>query len=278
MAVEFDPMRSFIYVDVVNEEYRHKLHHWLYYHHIPESMAQFQPYCTKYAFYNALPTPEDGEKFGTVRMQLTEHHWLVNIMDPALKVKAFQEYTPIEVLKWQGTVPETVSDVMLTGDEGRSTGGKNGCPPFVFAFCPMWWEEDIKGTDRMMEDGPNYRWNFAISYPEGVSMEEGDKWLHEEVFPHFAQNPCCTRILTSKVRQNINNCPMQRIVEMWFSGPAAWHRMAVDSAQEIKKPYWAKDGDKFPYLKAGFEIRGIFITDDATCDAYGQYRGFIPRR
>ena len=71
---------------------------------------------------------------------------------------------------------------------------------------------------------------------------------------------------------------MQRIVEMWFSGPAAWHRMAVDSAQEIKKPYWAKDGDKFPYLKAGFEIRGIFITDDATCDAYGQYRGFIPRR
>lgn len=61
MAIEFNPMRSFIYVDVVREEYRHKLHHWLYYHHIPESIGQFEPYCTKYTFFDALPTPP-GER------------------------------------------------------------------------------------------------------------------------------------------------------------------------------------------------------------------------
>ncbi len=278
MAIEFNPMRSFIYVDVIDEEYRHRLHHWLYYHHIPESIAQFEPYCGKYAFFDALPVPPGGERFGTVRMQLTEHHWNVDIMDAALKVKAFQEYTPIEVLKWQGTVPQTVSEVMLTGDAGRSSGGNNGCPPFVFAFCPMWWEEDIKGVGRMLEDGPNYCWNFALSYPDGVSQEDGDKWLFEEVFPFFIENSCCTRILTSKVDQTINNCPMGRVVEMWFTGPTAWHRIAIETSDKIKAPFWAAEGDVFPYLKPGFEIRGIFIKDVPTCDAYSQYRGYMPRR
>lgn len=278
MAIEFNPMRSFIYVDVIKEEYRHKLHHWLYYHHIPESIAQFQPYCTKYEFYDALPVPKGGERFGTIRMQLTEHHWLVNIMDPALKVKAFKEFTPLEMLKWQGNVPEEAGNVMVSGDEGRTAGGDNGCPPFIFAFCPMWWEEDIKGEDRMLLDGPNYRWNFALRYPEGVSVEEGEKWLYEEVFPFFKDNNCCTRILTSKVKQDVNNCPMYRVVEMWFTGPTAWHHIAVETADKIKKPSWAKEGDVFPYLRPMFEIKGAFVLDYPTCDAYKQYYGYSPRR
>ena len=34
MSVEYQPMRSLIYVDVVKEDYRHKLKHWLYRYHI----------------------------------------------------------------------------------------------------------------------------------------------------------------------------------------------------------------------------------------------------
>lgn len=278
MAIEFNPMRSFIYVDVVREEYRHKLHHWLYYHHIPESIGQFEPYCTKYTFFDALPTPPEGERFGTIRMQLTEHHWLVNIMDAQLKVKSFQEYTPLEMLKWQGMIPEDMDDGFITGDMGRSTKGNEGCPPFVFAFCPMWWEEDIKGSKRMLNDGPNYRWNFALKYPKGVDPEEGDKWLFEEVFPYYVQSENCNRILTSKVIQDVNNCHMHRVVEMWFTGPTAWHNLSVVNAEKIKKPSWAKEGDLFPYLKTNFEIRGAFVLDYPTMDVYSNYKGYIPRR
>ena len=57
MSVEFRPMRSVIYVDVCREEYRHRLQHWLYGHHIQDSISNFGPYVTKYAFYNALPKP-----------------------------------------------------------------------------------------------------------------------------------------------------------------------------------------------------------------------------
>ncbi|MFR3728095.1 hypothetical protein [Lacrimispora sp.] len=42
-GVEFNPMRC-LYVDGINKEYRHRRHHWLYYHYIPESMAQFETY------------------------------------------------------------------------------------------------------------------------------------------------------------------------------------------------------------------------------------------
>lgn len=60
MSVEFRPMRSVIYVDVCREEYRHRLQHWLYGHHIQDSISNFGPYVTKYAFYNALPVPPEG--------------------------------------------------------------------------------------------------------------------------------------------------------------------------------------------------------------------------
>ena len=92
MSVEFRPMRSVIYVDVCREEYRHRLQHWLYGHHIQDSISNFGPYVTKYAFYNALPVPPEGERFGTRRMQMTEHYWLVNEMEPEMRNKAIAEF------------------------------------------------------------------------------------------------------------------------------------------------------------------------------------------
>ena len=86
MSFEFRPMRSLIFVDCVREEYRHRLQHWLYNTHIPDSISKFTPYCVKYAFYNALPVPPGGERFGTRRMQMTEHYWLINEMLPLVRL------------------------------------------------------------------------------------------------------------------------------------------------------------------------------------------------
>ena len=188
MSVEFRPMRSVIYVDVCREEYRHRLQHWLYGHHIQDSISNFGPYVTKYAFYNALPVPPEGERFGTRRMQMTEHYWLVNEMEPEMRNKAIAEYMPMDVLRWQGCVPDTdeTPHENLDGDVGRSIGGDNGCPPFVFAHVPISWEEDFKGKGRMVCDGPNYRWQFVIQYPDGVSEEEGERSFTREQIRELA--------------------------------------------------------------------------------------------
>ena len=104
----FEPMRSLIYVDCAKEDYRVKLENWLYRYHIPDSISQFGPYVSKYAFYQALPVPEGGERFGAIRMQLTEHYWLANPNDIAHfdHHKALTEYFPPDVLKWQGNLPD----------------------------------------------------------------------------------------------------------------------------------------------------------------------------
>lgn len=278
MAIEFNPMRSLIYVDVVKEDYRIKLEHWLYHYHIQDSISQFGPYVTKYAFYSALPTPPEGERFGVTRMQLTEHYWLTNPMTADFQNKAFTEFFPIDVLKWQGNVPDDLDqEINMEGDDARATGGDNGMPPFIFAFVPVCWEEDLKGKGRTAEDGPNYHWQFVMKYPQGVSSEEGDKWFYEEVIPKFQDMPEVTRILTSKIMQQVNGCPFHRVVEMWFDGPSAWYKCAVEKAKEIAKPAWAKY-NQFPYLKPKFEIASIFLSDLARSDNYSQYRGYITMR
>ena len=244
MTVAYQPLRSLIYVDVVREDYRHKLKHWLHRYHIADSISQFGPYVSKYAFYPALPTPPEGERFGTVRMQLTEHYWMINPFQDELKVKTITEYMPMDILKWQGTIPDT--DEQLTtnidGDTHRSSGGDNEMPPFIFAFVPVWWEEDFKGKERTVEDGPNYRWQFVLKYPDSVSGEEGDDWLFKEVIPEFKKMPEVTRILSSKILRDVNNCPYHRLMEMWFDGPSDWYQGGSRESGIHKKTRLGKAG------------------------------------
>jgi len=275
--IEYQPMRSLIYVDVVKEKYRHKLQHWLYKTHIADSISQFGPYVSKYAFYNALPVPPDGERFGPTRLQLTEHYWNVNPFTSCVKNHAFTEVFPLDVLKWQGNVPDNDAEMNVKGEDARATGGEQGTAPFVFAFVPIWWEEDFKGGIRTVADEPNYRWQIAMRYPEGVTLEEGDKWFYSEVVPKFVDMPEVTRFLTSRVMQEINHCPMQRIVEIWFEGPLEWHEAAVVKSAGIMKPEWAST-DVFPYLRSRQEFMSIFLTDIAASDNLTQYRGYITMR
>ena len=62
MAFDFYIMRSLIYVGLAKEEYRPKLMQWPYRNHVSDSISKFGPYCIKYAFYQAYPTPEYKEK------------------------------------------------------------------------------------------------------------------------------------------------------------------------------------------------------------------------
>lgn len=278
MAVSFCPMRSIIYVDVCREEYRHRLQYWLYGHHIQESISAFGPYVTKYAFYNALPVPPEGERFGTRRMQMTEHYWLLNEMQPEMRNKALSEYMPLDVLRWQGCVPDVdTSDATIDGDAGRSVGGDNGCPPFVFAHVPINWEEDFKGKGRMVMDGPNYRWQFVIRYPEDISVEDGEAWFHNEVVPYFTGRPEVNRFLSSRIMQDVVGCPFQRLVELWFDGPEEWYTAAVREAGALRRPAWAQQ-TAFPFLKPQFNIAGMFLTDIPTADNLTQYHGYITMR
>lgn len=278
MSFEFRPMRSVIYVDCVREEYRHRLQHWLYNVHVPDSISKFTPYVMKYAFYNALPVPPQGERFGTRRMQMTEHYWLLNEMQPEMHNNALGEVMPPEVLRWQGMIPDSDEAVAhmskMSGDEHRASGGDNGCPPFVFAHVPINWEEDFKGAGRTVADGPNYRWQFVLRWP---CEKTGEKWFHEVMVPYFVNRPEVNRLVSSKIYHDVVGCQFHRLVEMWFDGPEEWYTAAVEGTAGMAKPDWAQ-ADAFPFLKSNFNIVGVFLTDIASSDNLAQYRGYLPMR
>lgn len=275
---EYRPMRSVIYVDCVREEYRHKLQHWLYSVHVPDSISKFGPYCNKYAFYNALPVPPQGERFGTRRMQMTEHYWLVNEMTPEMSVNAFTERMPVEVLRWQGMIPDDGTDLSheanMDGDAHRASGGDNGCPPFVFAHVPINWAEDYKGKGRTIDDGPNYRWQFVLRWP---CEKTGEKWFHEVFVPYFQNRPEVNRFVSSKIYHDVVGCSFHRLVEMWFDGPEEWYAAAVEGTQNMEAPEWAQE-PQFPFLKSNYNIVGMFLSDMVSSDNLTQYRGYITMR
>lgn len=278
MSIDFEPMRSLIYTDVVKEEYRHKLLHWHVYHHVEESISQFGPYVTKYAFYPAMPTPSEGERFGTVRFHMTEHYWLINPFQELLKNKAFTEFFPPDVMKWQGTIPDIEDGPTgnMDGDAARATGGKD-MPPFLFVFLPLCWEDDLKGAGRTAVDGPNYRWSWTVACPEGISEKDFDDWMFGTVLPVFEKNPLVNRILTSKVKREVNGTPFHRVVEMWFDGPEEWHKAAVEGTKSLEKPAWATQ-DAFPFLRPGFECKSVFLPDIPYRDNLVQHNGWITMR
>ena len=277
MAFDYRPMRSLIFVDCVREEYRHRLQHWLYAIHVPDSISKFGQYCNKYAFYNALPTPPEGERFGTRRMQLTEHYWMLNEITPEMSVNTFTERMPVEVLRWQGMIPDDDVDLSkvanMDGDEHRRSGGGD-MPPFVFAHLPINWQDDYKGKGRTIDDGPNYRWLFVLNFPD---PEEGEKWFQEVFVPYFQNRPEVNRFVSSKVYPDVVGCKFQRAVELWFDGPEEWYAAAVEGTKDMPKPEWAQQ-EQFPFLKANYNIVSLFLSDMVTSDNLTQYRGYITMR
>lgn len=237
MSVEFRPMRSVIYVDVCREEYRHRLQHWLYGHHIQDSISNFGPYVTKYAFYNALPVPPEGERFGTRRMQMTEHYWLVNEMEPEMRNKAIAEYMPMDVLRWQGCVPDTdeTPHENLDGDVGAPSAATTAARPSSSPMCPS-LGGGLQGKGRMVCDGPNYRWQFVIQYPDGVSEEEGERWFHEEIVPYFQARPGGQPLPVQPDLPRRGGLHLPPPGGAVVRRPREWYQAAVEGAKALPKP------------------------------------------
>ncbi|CAH0040789.1 unnamed protein product [Clonostachys rhizophaga] len=278
MSATFHPMRSLIYVSCENEDYRHKVLHWLYKTHIPESIAQFEPYVTKYSFYNALPVPKDGERFGTCNLQLTEHYFLIHAGEAAKQIKALGETMTPDILKGLGVIPGELDVSTLTADDMRAFFTQNLKSPFTQAFVPVWWESDLKGAGRTIEHGANYRWQFLIKYPDCTDVEEADTWFTGKALPAFVSMPETTRVLTSKLLRDVNNSPYHRVVEIWFDSPSDWRRAAIEqTAKLLTRPSWAQT-DVFPYVHPNEGILGIFLSDFPTTDNLSQYRGYLTMR
>ena len=141
----------------------------------------------------------------------------------------------------------------------------------------MWWEKDLKGKGRTIEDGANYRFNMTIGFPEGVDKAEGEKWLFEKVVPILQAAPECTRVLASAVKKDINGCVMDWVLEIWFENQSGWYKVMVDDMKALEKPLWAQQ-DAFPFLKPYHNVCSAAVADYTPSNNLANYRGYITMR
>lgn len=97
------------------------------------------------------------------------------------------------------------------------------------------------------------------------------------MIPAFKAMKQTTRILSSSIIQEVNDCLYQRMVEIWFDDNEGWYDAVMKEATAIKKPSWASV-DYFPYLKPKTEIVGEFLSERPGDDHYSQCGGFTPMR
>jgi hypothetical protein len=268
------PMRSVILNCVRDDSDLPAAYRWLYKYHVAESISQFGPYVSRYATYRALPVPPDGHDFGTYNWIMTEHYWLINPFEQNKTESrgiAFAEYFPKEFLEITRQPPENLLR------DPRWQGTSDGYHPIVFAFLPLFWENDFKGSGRTVEDGPNFRWFTVFKYPEGVSREEGDDWYLNTLAPQLVELPELNRFVSSAVLDTPRTGPFQRAAELWFDSSRTWHRAIVEQGGRLSKPPWAKYGH-MPYLEPYRDFVGVFVLDRPESDHFNQYRGYITTR
>jgi hypothetical protein len=206
---------------------------------------------------------------------MTEHYWLFNIfqskgtgMPTGL---AFGEEYPDDFMEMTTQPPSKV--LRQSGWQGS----REGYHPVVFSFAPVFWEDDFKGEGRLTDAGPNFRWLFMLTYPEGVSEDEGDRWFKEVFAPEVCANPEVNRFISSRLLDDPRINPFQRVADVWFDDSEGWRKAIVERAGSYTKPEWAT-WDKFPYIEPYKAFVGVFILDRPDSDHLQQWRGYITTR
>ena len=116
------------------------------------------------------------------------------------------------------------------------------------------------------EENPFIRWVCAIKYPEGVNIEEGEKWylnvhskelLNQPGLLGFYGYRCLDSVRSGPGGSPSDDSPLEetswvRVVEFWYEDLSAWRRALVDYSFNYSLPPW---GGSFPFV----EMRSIFI-------------------
>ena len=272
---QWRPMRSIIMVCVRDDSDLPAAYRWLYKHHVADSISQFAPYVTKYASYRALPIPPSGEDFGTYNFIMTEHYWLI---DPFNGDKtgtpvglALKEYFYDDYL----VITRNVPGAGLR--QSKWMGTRDGYHPTAFTFLPIFWEDDFKGRERNVEDGPNYRWLITFAYPDTISREEGDEWFRKEFVPAVAALPEVNRFISSRVLDEPRKSPFHRFCEIWFDNSKQWEKAVAKLRTTVRKPSWATYGE-FPFMEPYKDFVGVFLLDKPESDHLEQFRGYVTTR
>lgn len=103
------------------------------------------------------------------------------------------------------------------------------------------------------------RWVTIIRYPDGVSVEDGEKWFLELHSKEAVKQPGLLKFVSYRVAdfhdggiQEVRGRTWERVCEYWYTDFDAWRKAILESPPEYTTPSW---GGKYPFV----EMTSTFI-------------------
>jgi hypothetical protein len=216
---------------------------WFYLrYHGPEVTRLSGPWMSRYQLWLPYDPPEEAVRlFGAVRGRYAELWYRAeDYLDrPAMRGITRPPFNEMEGAKQSGQ-----TNVMVPANP----------------------TDEFLDLDPHPEETPILRWVTFICYPEGVSVEEGEKWFKEVYAKEAVKQPGLLKFVSHKVWKNENAAATEggmppgvempagevpkmkqwvRMCEYWYTGFDAWRKAVLESPPEYTAPAW---GGAFPFV------------------------------
>lgn len=200
---------------------------WYFRYHSKEAMRWYGPWMRRYETYRAYDAPPETDDAFIRQGRVTEI-WYNDVQDFDDAGSLRKPYT------FPSPIPWTV--------EGDRTH-------MATSLVPANPTEDFLGKEPTPEAVPILRFYSLFSYPEGVPMEEGEKWYLEVHAQEAKEQPGLLRYISHKAILEDSPMPWaaHRLTECWYESLDAWRAAVVDSPIAYTPPPWHKEG---PYVNA----------------------------
>jgi len=216
---------------------------WFYMrYHGPEIVRLSGPWMARYQLWLPYEPPEEAvELFGAVRGRYAEL-W-------------YREADYLDRPEMRG-----VTQPPFLTNSNKKSGQAN-------VMVPANPTDVFYDSDPHPEKTSILRWITFISYPEGVSLEDGEKWFKEVYAEEAVKQPGLLKFVSHKVWENENpgktvpgmpsdGMPKMkqwaRMCEYWYTDFDAWRKAVLDDPPDYTAPSW---GGVFPFV----EMASTFI-------------------
>ena len=248
---------------------------WLLKDHCAEAISSTSPWLSRYHSFRVVPPPpemyQELKEYGYYNWRVTELWWFnppdrLNHPWEALAPTMPPEYSQIVGL---GNTPEYVP---------FEWNGQPGGPyPPVTGQVPVNPTDDFLGGKETLGNKTILRWYYALKYPKGVSVEEGEDWFLNVYAKEVMKQPGLTRFFSFRTLPPLPGGRTQtwnRLVEQWYENFDGWKNSVIISPPNYTKPSWAKY-DNYPFLEPYVDFVGTFILERPSDNFLRDYKGYI---
>jgi hypothetical protein len=247
---------------------------WVQRDHCAETIGSLEPVLARYQSYRVVAPPPEMHKlvesYGYYNWRVTEL-WM-DPMNMAGGPGGGHVVSMIWPKNYNAIVGQPEGDPMARGAFVGKPQGPHPPASGGFPSSPTQIFVPLKGT---YDEKPILRWVSIIKYPQGVPVEEGEKWFLDVHSKEVMQQPGLNCYFSYKAMSPPGRPPeFIRLNEQWYEDFDSWKKAVIDAPPKYTKPSWAKY-DKYPFLEPYIDFCSTFLLEKPTNNFLRDYNGYV---